>query len=139
MACNVGAALALLEPPHRVHSQVLATQADLCGAVVTDRSLRADGCYALRLWKNGKCEVVLVDDKFPVYDRTPRGGMYDRVFAGPKEAAGDTAGRTAVWMMLLEKAVAKLYGSYGALEGAFGGGCDRVRRAGHDSRGPLLS
>lgn len=99
-------------------AQVLATHPDLCRAVVVDKAMRDDGCYALRLWKNGKCEVVLVDDLMPVYDRTPReGAHYEHVFAGPKEGEGD-APRHAVWMMLLEKAMAKLAGTYGGLSGA---------------------
>lgn len=61
------------------------------------------GCYVVRLYVCGRYVDVLVDDFFPVdKNGTP-------VFAG--------SNNQELWVMLIEKAWAKIHGSYTAIEG----------------------
>lgn len=69
------------------------------------------GAYAVRLFKNCQWETVVVDDHFPVLadpaaKATPCAGA---AFAHSKDFE-------ELWVPLLEKAVAKYYGGYAALE-----------------------
>ncbi len=59
------------------------------------------GVYQLRLCKNGNWIVVTLDDYFPCF---PEGGpIYSR------------ANKNELWVLLLEKAFAKVHGSYNAI------------------------
>jgi len=69
----------------------------------------ATGAYAVRLFKNGQSEVVLVDDYLPLV----RENRADADNAGA--AGGHTRRLTGLWVPLLEKAYAKYYGGYAAL------------------------
>lgn len=62
------------------------------------------GIYALRLCKNGEWRTVIVDDFFPCKGSNP-------VFS---KAHGDE-----LWVMLLEKAWAKVHGSYERIEAGY--------------------
>jgi hypothetical protein len=62
-----------------------------------------DGCYRLRICKNGVWHEVTIDDYFPC---TVRGGP---IFAHTKSSD--------LWVLLLEKAYAKLHGNYSLLQG----------------------
>ncbi|CAM9220023.1 unnamed protein product [Chrysoparadoxa australica] len=68
------------------------------------------GAYAVRINKGGNWHVVLVDDFFPALDAASS----DEVNKGL--ACAHAAGVRELWPSLLEKAYAKFYGSYGALE-----------------------
>ena len=60
------------------------------------------GVYKLRLCKNGQWQTVTVDDYFPCW---PGGGpAYSRSHGNE------------LWVLLLEKAYAKLHGSYAAIK-----------------------
>jgi calpain-15 len=60
------------------------------------------GCYCLKFCKNGWWQVVRVDDFFPCY---PSGGpIYSKSHGNE------------LWVLLLEKAYAKLHGSYEAIK-----------------------
>lgn len=61
------------------------------------------GCYALWLNDNGAWRSIIVDDYFPC---TSHGGPAFTSGNGPE-----------LWVMLLEKAYAKMYGSYDIIEG----------------------
>lgn len=69
------------------------------------REANEDGCYLLRFCKMGLWQTVRVDDFFPCY---PGGGpIYSR-------SNGDE-----LWVLLAEKAYAKLHGSYEAIRAGF--------------------
>jgi len=91
------AVAALAEFPHLV--KAIFPDADLD----TDpcRSSRELGMYRLRFCKNGRWQIVTVDDYFPC---APGGGpVYARSHGNE------------LWAMLIEKAYAKLHGSYESL------------------------
>eukprot|EP00949_MAST-11_sp_MAST-11-sp1_P000992 g992.t1 len=71
------------------------------------------GAYGVRLHKNGQWETVIVDDYFPVlgddYKDTKCNGA----------AMAYTSNFEELWVPLVEKAFAKYYGSYAALETGF--------------------
>lgn len=66
------------------------------------------GAYCFRLFEDGKAKPVIVDDCIPASQmgRQP-------VFARPHTGSH---GEVVLWPLLLEKAFAKMYGSYGAIE-----------------------
>ena len=61
------------------------------------------GCYAMRLWVDGQMREVVVDDQFP-YD------PYKEQWAFSRTSENE------IWVLLLEKAWAKVYGSYQRIE-----------------------
>lgn len=61
------------------------------------------GCYAVRICDMGEWREVIVDDSFPCYDKQ----------SGPVFTSGK---QYEMWVLLLEKALAKLYGGYGNIE-----------------------
>lgn len=96
------------------------------------------GVYAVRLFKNGQWETVLVDDHFPVLrprvrelaaagDAVADAAATGEALQGPVEEADPSRGAAAahsthfseIWVALLEKAFAKYYGSYATLERGF--------------------
>lgn len=62
------------------------------------------GCFRLKFYKNGSFEDIIVDDYIPVNDQN------ECVFT-----RGGTDG-LEMWPTILEKAYAKLYGSYSTIE-----------------------
>ena len=71
------------------------------------------GAYGVRFYKNGQWETVFVDDYFPVLDEEYKEGKC----AGA--AFSYTDNFEEIWVPIIEKAYAKYYGSYAALEHGF--------------------
>ena len=99
------------------------------GGGVTQLRLARSGCYVLRFFKDGKWIGIAIDDRIPCR----KGG-------GPKFLSSKQP--REIWLSLLEKAYAKYYGSFGAIEGGFvdsalvdltGGIGDRIRLNGKNS------
>ena len=94
--CYFLAALsALAEVPQRISDMFLTKRTNYAG------------CYAVKLFQNGEAKVVVVDDYFP-YDETPEKDHW---------AFGRVAKSWEIWVNILEKACAKMLGSYEAMEG----------------------
>lgn len=91
----MAALAALAENPYRI-KQMFHTK------TITD-----SGAYAVKLYVNGEPMDIVIDDYFP-YDSRPERDcwMFSR----------DTAERET-WVMILEKAYAKVFGSYEIIEG----------------------
>jgi len=62
------------------------------------------GIYAVQLYINGIKETVVVDDRFP-YDLQRERWAFSRT-----SVYGES--RSEIWVLVLEKAWAKVYGSY---------------------------
>jgi len=86
---------------------IVATRADLLKEVVIDY-LQDIGLFICRLYKNGEWITVPVDDRLPcrIKDKHP-------IFAHCKD-------KNEMWVPLMEKAYAKVHGSY---QGIVGGSC----------------
>jgi calpain-15 len=67
------------------------------------------GCYAIRFYLNGEEKVVVVDDYFPWFKQ-------DKNFAFSRSTTDHE-----IWVLLLEKAWAKIFGSYQAIESGIAG------------------
>ena len=69
------------------------------------------GVYTVRFCKNGEWKIITVDDHVPI---TKKPGYYQRVlycnFGDVKNGVAE------IWPIILEKAYAKLHGSYEAIE-----------------------
>lgn len=83
----------------------LAERPALVERLFVTKQVNDKGIYRVKLCKNGEWVTVTVDDFFPCY---PKGGP---VFS---RAHGNE-----LWVLLLEKAYAKLHGSYFQLRGGF--------------------
>lgn len=84
----------------------------LAGASVRDmfliQTVNGAGCYAVKFSINGLDKVVVVDDYFPF--KISKKGELKFAFASSSH------GENEIWMMIVEKAWAKVCGSYEATE-----------------------
>ena len=76
------------------------------------REVNPAGAYQVRLCHDGEWKTVLVDDLLPCVQ--PSGGP---LVGMPGVPAFAYAARRQLWVSLIEKGMAKLYGCYEALEG----------------------
>jgi len=82
----------LAEFPNRIQS------------IFLTKSLNDAGCYAVELTINGEKRTVVVDDRFP-YDQQKEDWAMSR-----------TSKSREIWVLILEKAFAKVFGSYQRIE-----------------------
>jgi calpain-15 len=81
----------------------LAERPALVERLFVTKEYNQNGIYELRLFKNGELRRVIVDDYFPCF---PNGGpMFSR------------SNGNELWVLLLEKAYAKVHGGYKTLTG----------------------
>lgn len=83
----------------------LAERPALVERLFITKELNPKGIYRIKLCKNGEWQTVTIDDFFPCY---PEGGP---IFS---RAHGNE-----LWVLLLEKAYAKLHGNYFLLRGGY--------------------
>ena len=72
------------------------------------------GAHAIRFYVNSKWKLVTVDDRLPFVQPAERGELA----FGHVEGAADALAPVHMWVPVLEKAFAKLYGSYQGCEAA---------------------
>lgn len=77
-----------------------------------DETYEEQGIYGVSLWKHGKWQMVWVDGYFPCYHPHGRShrGKHRLIFANPDDGK-------EIWMLVVEKAFAKMSGSYAAISG----------------------
>lgn len=84
---------------------ILAQRPPLIERLFLTKEFNKEGVYRVRLCSGGFWRTVTIDDFFPC---EPKGGP---IFAGSSD--------NELWVMILEKAYAKLFGSYYLLNGGF--------------------
>ena len=77
---------------------------DIIVTIEEQEEWRTCGAFQVKFFKNGYTEVIIVDDYFPAY----AGG--DWAFVKGNEEGNE------LWPMVLEKAYAKMYGTYNYIE-----------------------
>jgi len=79
----------------------LAENPDLVKEIFVTQAINPAGIYLMKFYINGIQSPVIVDDYFPTKNKRP-------CYASTRDGE--------LWVMLLEKAWAKLYGSYSRIE-----------------------
>lgn len=83
----------------------IAERPSLIERLFVTKEINSNGIYRVKLCKNGEWVTVTIDDFFPCY---PLGGpLFSRTHGNE------------LWVLLLEKAYAKLHGSYFSLRGGY--------------------
>ena len=78
----------------------LAENPDRVKGIFLNWSINKAGCYAMKLFVNGQPHIIVVDDYFPFCER-----KNDWAFSRSSQ-------EKELWVLLLEKAWAKIHGSY---------------------------
>jgi len=86
---------------------------ELVDQLFVTKTTSQTGAYAVRFWKNSQWETVVVDDFFPCLDYSLKNEDHNGA------AVAYTKGFQEIWVPILEKAYAKYYGSYSAIEEGF--------------------
>ena len=90
--------------------------ADSMNRIFFNRQYAAQGLYAVQFFKNGQWRTVIVDDRIPCYA--------DHKTQRHRPIFGRSRDPDEIWVMIIEKAYAKLHGCYEALNGGDYGACD---------------
>jgi len=77
--------------------------------IIVQDVVNKQGCYAVRMYISGEAHEVVVDDRFP-FDEKHNNWAFSRC---DKEHE--------IWVLLIEKAWAKLFGNYQRIEGGTAG------------------
>ena len=80
------------------------------------KEINEAGCYAVSLFVNGERRTVVVDDYFP-YDSHKETWAFSR----PSEDKVSGTNVKEIWVLILEKAWAKVFGSYQRIEAGTAG------------------
>eukprot|EP00668_Euglena_longa_P015348 GGOE01019422.1.p1 GENE.GGOE01019422.1~~GGOE01019422.1.p1 ORF type:complete len:1076 (-),score=106.68 GGOE01019422.1:137-3058(-) len=89
----------------------VAERKDLIDKLLPRQELEPCGAYVVCFYQNGERKPIIVDDFFPVWD-------YEGCPPGQRHTICTTRGATnQLWVPLMEKAYAKIHGSYSALSG----------------------
>lgn len=91
----------------------LAEYPDRISRIFLTHEVNIAGCYAVELFVNGEKRTVVVDDYFP-YDEESE----TWAFAQPSRTSER---HNEIWVLILEKAWAKVFGSYSRIEGGSAG------------------
>lgn len=75
------------------------------------------GLYGVKFFVNGRWITVIVDDYFPC--TRDHSGAWQPIFAHSKDHDGSPPEQVELWVMIFEKAWAKLHGSYEATAGGW--------------------
>merc|ERR1711964_2180 len=92
---------------------------DVIQNLFVTKKVNTQGIYTMRFFVDGEWKEITVDDYFPCHS----GG--DTVYAKAEGTKTEEAEVKEIWVTLLEKAFAKRFGSYGALNS--GQACDALR------------
>ena len=88
---------------HFIHGIYILTKfPGLIQHIFKTKLVNADGYYELYIYTNGQYKILIVDDYFPIIK-----GTTILRFSKPV--------KNEIWLLLMEKAFAKLHGGYGAL------------------------
>ena len=88
---------------HFFHAiSILISYPNLINYVFKTKSLSQEGCYEVYIYTNGEYKILVLDDYFPIVK-----GTNSLRFAKPN--------KYELWLMLLEKAYAKIHGGYASL------------------------
>lgn len=72
-----------------------------------DQKINKEGLYFVKLFIDGVLRYIIIDDRFPVDHKG------NSLFSKPKL---DRKKNKEIWVMLVEKAYAKIFGYYSALQ-----------------------
>ena len=88
---------------HFLHGiQILTTIPGLIQNIFRTQTVNQDGYYELFIYSNGQYKILIIDDYFPIIK-----GTTILRFSKPV--------KTEIWLLLMEKAFAKVNGGYGSL------------------------
>jgi len=101
---------------------IVASKPELIWALFLTREFNPHGAYQLQLFHAGDWRGILIDDLFPTSQVRPGRVMGDKIYYSlGGNLSYMSCGRHSLWVPMVEKAAAKLAGSYGNLSsGTFG-------------------
>ena len=93
----------------------LAEFPDRIKRIFLTKDVNEAGCYAVQMYINGEKRTIVVDDYFPYDDET-------ETWAFSQPSRANTPKRPSeIWVLIIEKAWAKVFGSYQRIEAGSSG------------------